>query len=156
MKTGMPNLQGPHLAFSDQVHSRFVHDPKYNDDILPLWLREEFCKDPDIVKHSLSVGDSHRATKEVGDCKHAGVIISCTQLASLHYTCPWNIYPPFCDPGTVWRSILTRKPYFLHHCKAWRIYLKHDKLRFTAKVRVTHFQEVLARKGSLFQTSIAQ
>lgn len=51
-----------------------IQDAEHGYDIFVLGLRDELCKDSDVVERALSVGVSHRTVQKV-DCSEASRVI---------------------------------------------------------------------------------
>jgi hypothetical protein len=49
----------------DIVHIGLVYDPKDWYEILILWLRDKLCDDPDVVRGTLGIRNTHYAQEEV-------------------------------------------------------------------------------------------
>ena len=58
------NSQGAELLIGNR--SRLVQDTEHGNDILPVWLGEEFGIDTYIIKGSLSVSIPHCTYEQVG------------------------------------------------------------------------------------------
>jgi hypothetical protein len=59
------NVLSCELVLPDILHIGFIYDPKDWYEILILWLRDKLCDDPDVVRGTLGVRNTHYAQEEV-------------------------------------------------------------------------------------------
>mgnify|MGYP007051645246 CR=1 FL=1 len=113
----MVRSQAAQGILADGGLQRLVEDAEHHNNILPLRLRDELGEDTDVVERALSVGVTHSAIEEVEFASLATVVVSCVECQAT-FVLGFCRCLPLADPGTAWRSRLTRIPYFLHHWRA--------------------------------------